>query len=633
MALDDDDIRDGWQFRFVTEFGPTTGRVDAVGNDVPLRIRRENLPIGADSGTLSNPLVITDPYLRVEFGAPADLPGYTWTGKIKIFRKSSEFSRDITDVTNALAIEIVDLDLSAVLVVAALGSITTVPVSSLVDGDTFALDDGTNIPTTFEYDVSGTNVPAPGNIEIDVSADVTADNVRDTTLGIINGIGASLLITASNGGAATVALANDVAGEIGNQSIVESVIDVGFIVSGMAGGSTLSRSEYLEDEFVLDQGTLGNPGDIWYYTVFYEFIVDAIAADQWVFSPSNSHARNWANVNDLDSNSDPTSRIGTQMFELMSRSVKIADFTEAGNATFRLMQALGRIFDGIREEINQHLTKVYDADNVDAGRLPYIDWLLAWPTNFELSEEKRRIETKQAVELWKAKGTKAALELALQTVTNYDVTVIEGWKWVTTAWDGKPLLDAGSPPVGWVDGIDGVWVDLVNALPDNTAYDANNPNHKIRRGTRQDGLCRAYSSEIIVETGVGWWWQNLNGILILLTEIPGVSGRLTETLVRKVYRITPLFAMHYAAFAVMIEQLTEEAWKPLGIDSVLSTLDYLIEEDDYLLLDDSSEFVLDQGDLCLMHAYPHPTKPNDANANNPQFLAYHSFLQLDCTIP
>jgi len=120
--------------------------------------------------------------------------------------------------------------------VAATGSIVAVAKASLIDGETFTLDDGTNPATVFEFDVDGGGVGV-GNVAVDVSAITTAAQVKTAIINAINGVGAGLAITASSGGTATVALVNDVLGPSGNEAITETVANSGFIVSGMSGGS------------------------------------------------------------------------------------------------------------------------------------------------------------------------------------------------------------------------------------------------------------------------------------------------------------------------------------------------------------------------------------------------------------
>jgi len=115
----------------------------------------------------------------------------------------------------------------------ATGSITTVATASLVDGETFTLDDGVTA-VTFEFDKTPDGV-TPGNVAIDISALTTADEVRDAIIGAIQGTG-GFGITAADGGAATVSLTHIAGGTIGNTTSADTVANAGFIVTNMAGG-------------------------------------------------------------------------------------------------------------------------------------------------------------------------------------------------------------------------------------------------------------------------------------------------------------------------------------------------------------------------------------------------------------
>jgi hypothetical protein len=131
---------------------------------------------------------------------------------------------------------------------AATGSITTIAVASLVDGETFTLDDGVNPARVFELDVTGDGVTA-GRVAVDVSGDTTADNVRDTIISVINAQNRSFFAqTASNGGAATVTLTQDLVGTPGNTTQSETVTNAGFVVTNMTTGA--------------DTDTFTVPGDI-----------------------------------------------------------------------------------------------------------------------------------------------------------------------------------------------------------------------------------------------------------------------------------------------------------------------------------------------------------------------------------
>jgi hypothetical protein len=135
--------------------------------------------------------------------------------------------RGVSDLNNALHLvekkrilrdvhSLVDITVPASVV--ATSSIITDVQANYADGQTFTLIDATGQSITFEFDTVPDGVGG-GNTAIDISGDVSADNVRDSIISAVNGVGAGLLITAGNGGAATVSLTQDVGGSIGNTAI------------------------------------------------------------------------------------------------------------------------------------------------------------------------------------------------------------------------------------------------------------------------------------------------------------------------------------------------------------------------------------------------------------------------------
>lgn len=126
-------------------------------------------------------------------------------------------------------------DLSIPAAVAATGSITAVAGSLLVDGETFTLNDGIHTPTVFEFDSNA--AVSPGNVAVTFTGGDSASTVAAAILAAINGVGASLLITATSGGGALTNLTHDQKGTVGNHAVTETVSDVGFTVTGMTGGA------------------------------------------------------------------------------------------------------------------------------------------------------------------------------------------------------------------------------------------------------------------------------------------------------------------------------------------------------------------------------------------------------------
>lgn len=143
--------------------------------------------------------------------------------------------------------------------VAATGSITTVDGATLIDGETFTLDDGVNPATVFEFDSNG--AVAPGNVAVVFTALDTDATVAAAIQAAINGVVAGLAITAGAPVVATVPLTNDAEGAY-NVAITDTVAALGFLVTGMTGGtdSTLGTTTFA----MLNPTTVGGP-----YTIDY----------------------------------------------------------------------------------------------------------------------------------------------------------------------------------------------------------------------------------------------------------------------------------------------------------------------------------------------------------------------------
>lgn len=148
---------------------------------------------------------------------------------------------------------------------AATGSITTVALVSLVDGDYFTINDGTT-SKRFVFNVSGDYGVASPQIEVDVSAIATADEVRDAIIAAVNAV-SNFNVLAASGGAATVDLTNTdfnltTAAGRNAATITENVANAGFTVvswAGAVGSAALTAAEaYTNAWDILDLVAYGN---------------------------------------------------------------------------------------------------------------------------------------------------------------------------------------------------------------------------------------------------------------------------------------------------------------------------------------------------------------------------------------
>lgn len=125
--------------------------------------------------------------------------------------------------------------------VKASGTITTVAKASLLSGEKVVISDGLGHTVEFVFDLTGSAVTLAANqTRVNVSADTTADQVRDRLIAAITTARGSqwgIKVSAVSGGAATVNVTNDYAGAHGNIAMTETVANGGFAVTGMASGA------------------------------------------------------------------------------------------------------------------------------------------------------------------------------------------------------------------------------------------------------------------------------------------------------------------------------------------------------------------------------------------------------------
>lgn len=299
------------------------------------------------------------------------------------------------------------------------------------------------------------------------------------------------------------------------------------IVNISASGIT-TRDEYT---LFLDND-LNLSSTIFYYTVFYELQLDG-GISEWAFSPINGHDRGFA----LDADSE---RYGKLLYDYFPRGIRLKDYTEGDEALLKLCKIIGRAFDEASDRLDLFQETRHLPDKVDAALLPYIDHLLGWPTNFELSEKSRREETGNVLDLWRSKGTTQSLKLALQETLGWDINFHYGYEYTLTTATVEDALDPSNPPAGWDEGEDGDWSVLVSSRPFNGTMSTSDTYTPDSEG----------SSVRTIYSNTGW--RNLYGLLIELVS-PVVSSALSSALARdKIMRIMPYLAMHYVNYNIKV---------------------------------------------------------------------------------
>jgi len=158
------------------------------------------------------------------------------------------------------------------------GTIQAVAGSQLVDTETFTLDDGANPADVFEFD-SGGGVTG-GNIAVAFTGGDDAATVAAAIIAAINGVAGTLLIVArlAPGSTTLIDLTNETGGVVGNVPSSDTVANVAFVVTGMAGGAvTVARLIAVGSVAVGDRlekvietaetAIIGSPGTLLIYAV------------------------------------------------------------------------------------------------------------------------------------------------------------------------------------------------------------------------------------------------------------------------------------------------------------------------------------------------------------------------------
>jgi hypothetical protein len=172
---------------------------------------------------------------------------------------------DLTDMEDKRVICAVEVlqDVTVPANAYATGSLQAIVKGNLIDGETFAIDDNINPTVTFEFDTDASVVETATLRQVDISADVTAQDVSDTMVAAINGA-PNLNWTADNasGTVTLVTITHDLGGTHGNGTLIaETVADAGFTLTQPTGGAgdvvtlVVASSEAPSESAAVDAGT------------------------------------------------------------------------------------------------------------------------------------------------------------------------------------------------------------------------------------------------------------------------------------------------------------------------------------------------------------------------------------------
>jgi hypothetical protein len=350
----------------------------------------------------------------------------------------------------------------------------------------------------------------------------------------------------------------------------------------------------------------GVKGCVVYATICYYSPIH----DAWLTSPNNLMSRCTVRGDHGE--------WGQILFDQLPRYMRKIDEDNEG-ATKSVLSSLGIALDDFSALLEYIDKSTYTPERVDAGALPYIDQLLAWPTNFELRESLRRYETVQAVSLWKTKSSANALELVMQNTIGWDVEIYEGKQQVFTLNSYNV-----AQPADWIEGeIDadsslpadqqpcGIWNDV--SKPFFTTWDPNN----------SSPYTSPENTNLVLPSQDGW--QNPNGVLVKLLPTADSRTVLSSLALKKAKNIVPLFIPHYAQVFFTVQDLFQETLR-VHMESEF--------DDDFGTLYPTEPLSLDievivsnyKSNLCVFHTWNVASNTNDT-----RYRTFHNGIDFLCS--
>jgi hypothetical protein len=187
---------------------------------------------------------------------------------------------------------------------------------------------------------------------------------------------------------------------------------------------------------------------------------------------------------------------------------------------YQFLSIFGAMVDNNKTDVENLLT-LFEIDNIHDDLIFLIDRKLAWPTWHATGGLQRRIETSRAVDIYKIVGREDAYESLLEEVSNWDLQVVEGWKYVMFS----------------------------NGRFNTTTPDFTDPNLLLLKGRIGDVLRYTPDTQ---------GWHSVTGLGFFLFQIPGVSGPLTSTMIERIEELIEEFKASYVTVGLTVVTAEEE---------------------------------------------------------------------------
>ncbi len=208
------------------------------------------------------------------------------------------------------------------------------------------------------------------------------------------------------------------------------------------------------------------------------------------------------------------------LFDRMPRGWQSLDVT--GHLE-QFLTIFGKMVDTQRSDVNM-LLQLFEIESIPCDLIPLLDATIAWPTWFETNGIQQRKETSEAVDVFKLVGRSAAYEQILSEISNWEVQVVEGWRYVmfSNGLYGSTTPDfAGPDPIPTIGGID----------------------------------------DILKYTSSDQQWQSIPGLGFFLTEVSGVSGPFTGSMLARTLDMIEEFKASFVVTSLTMAPVTEELYE------------------------------------------------------------------------
>jgi hypothetical protein len=180
----------------------------------------------------------------------------------------------------------------------AFGQMTFPGIGSLANNDHFTISDGVNTPTVFDLEVVTAGYVNPGGrTTIDIHTLTTGTQIAAAVVSAINGIGATLAVTASatTPAGATIQITNNSMLAAGNVAITATTATPGVIaVVGMSGGHNNALLGGDAIHINVTKGDAAQDGTFWAaYTLVKHGDPVPTAGDDMVYAGSSAYVCPW----------------------------------------------------------------------------------------------------------------------------------------------------------------------------------------------------------------------------------------------------------------------------------------------------------------------------------------------------